>query len=175
MTFSENYTFEVLQSRRIRRQRALFWAKILSFMLMILVAVTLRSEPQLRMALFTAVTDAGMRVMGKTDQAVVQTDESQLSDMLQNPDLKEVMQAAPMQFTAPPSEVQAPATRDNSQGNRIKVNRPGAASGTSTTFKRVVPPSATRPTRPLQDGQIGGIQGTTDALQGLMQDLKISR
>jgi len=65
MGFSETYRHEVLQSRRDRSRRALFWSRILGIVLMLTIAAILRAEPDLRRALTTAGSDAILAMMGR--------------------------------------------------------------------------------------------------------------
>ncbi|MCX7558947.1 hypothetical protein OS190_05155 [Sulfitobacter sp. F26204] len=65
MSFAETYGQQVLESRRTRSQRAHLGAKIVSLLLMLLVAVTLRTEPELRSALLEAAMEAAMKATGR--------------------------------------------------------------------------------------------------------------
>lgn len=65
MGFSETYRHEVLQSRRDRSRRALFWSRILGIVLMLTIAAILQAEPDLRRALTTAGSDAILAMMGR--------------------------------------------------------------------------------------------------------------
>lgn len=58
MNFANTYSEEVLQSRRDRSRRAFFWARVLSFVLMITFAATLRADPKLRNLLMESGMDA---------------------------------------------------------------------------------------------------------------------
>lgn len=62
MSFRDVYSNEVLESRRARSQRARFWGKVVSIVLMLTVAVTLRTEPQLRSALVSAAMAGALQV-----------------------------------------------------------------------------------------------------------------
>lgn len=104
MSFADTYGHEVLESRRTRSQRAGFWAKLVSLMLMVLVAVTLRSEPELRRALIEASITAGMQITGR---AAPQTRSTGAGTFVS---------AAPATSAPPRSST---GLRD-----RIKVNRP---------------------------------------------------
>ena len=64
MSFSETYRAEVLQSRRDRSRRAFFWSRILGLVLMITIAVALRTEPDLRRAISSAAMDGVARLAG---------------------------------------------------------------------------------------------------------------
>ncbi len=110
MSFREIYANEVLEQRRTRAQRARFWGKVVSLVLMLTIAVTLRTEPQLRRALISAAMAGAMQVTGRSVPAAT-------------PDLPERFQDG---FQAMSARTPAPA---NSTGirDRIKVNRPGAA------------------------------------------------
>lgn len=66
MSFREIYANEALEQRRTVAQRARFWSKILSFLLMLTVALTLHTEPRLANALMTAAMEAGMEVTGRS-------------------------------------------------------------------------------------------------------------
>lgn len=59
MDFKETFSAEVYRSRMIRSQRALFWAKVTGFLLVLSVGASMRVEPALR----TAVANAGMSAM----------------------------------------------------------------------------------------------------------------
>tara|TARA_R110002124_G_scaffold20886_2_gene81200 strand:+ start:747 stop:1184 length:438 start_codon:yes stop_codon:yes gene_type:complete len=65
MEFAETYRYEVIQSRRDRSRRALFWSRILGIVLMLTIAGVLRSEPDLRRALSTAGSDAILAIAGR--------------------------------------------------------------------------------------------------------------
>lgn len=112
MSFREIYANEVLEQRRTRAQRARFWGKVVSLVLMLTIAVTLRTEPQLRRALISAAMAGAMQVTGRSVPAAT-------------PDLPERFQDG---FQAMSARTPAPAPA-NSTGirDRIKVNRPGAA------------------------------------------------
>lgn len=114
MSFREIYANEVLEQRRTRAQRARFWGKVVSLVLMLTIAVTLRTEPQLRRALISAAMAGAMQVTGRSVPAAT-------------PDLPERFQDGFQAMSArTPAPAPAPA---NSTGirDRIKVNRPGAA------------------------------------------------
>ena len=64
MGFADTYREEVLQSRRIRSRRVLFWSRIVGLALVILIAAILRAEPDLRRALLTAGMNTAARVTG---------------------------------------------------------------------------------------------------------------
>lgn len=100
MSFSDVYANEVLESRRTRSDRARFWAKIVSFLLMITVAVTLRSDPQLRVALISAAMNGVSNVMGTAQGPVVRIPNVQAT------------QAQPDTHAGPPK-------------TGVRVNRPG--------------------------------------------------
>ncbi len=74
MSFSETYHAEVLQSRRDRSRRAMFWARILGLVLVLTIGAILRSEPALRSALADVGMTAIMRVTGNgaSQQAATQ-------------------------------------------------------------------------------------------------------
>ncbi|WP_386625464.1 hypothetical protein [Sulfitobacter geojensis] len=105
MSFRDIYSNEVLESRLARSQRARFWGKVVSIVLMLTVAVTLRTEPQLRSALVSAAMAGAMQVTGRSVPAT-------------SPDLTAAFQAVPAN-TPPP----ASGTRVR---DRIKINRPGS-------------------------------------------------
>lgn len=65
MSFSDTYGQEVIESRRIRSERARFWAKLVGILLMLLVAVTMRSEPELRTALVGGAVERIMAMRGQ--------------------------------------------------------------------------------------------------------------
>ncbi len=67
MDFKDIYADEVLEARRDRSKRARFWAKIVSLVLVLTVASTLRSEPQLRLALMSAGVDGISALRGSSD------------------------------------------------------------------------------------------------------------
>ncbi|MGC1503094.1 MAG: hypothetical protein WA782_03035 [Sulfitobacter sp.] len=107
MSFRDIYSNEVLESRRTRSQRARFWGKIVSILLMLTVAVTLRTEPQLRGALISAAMAGAMHVTGRSVPA-------------SSPDV-------PVAFAAPPHSSPEPVGNTKIR-DRIKVNRPGSSS-----------------------------------------------
>ena len=113
MTGDDTYLFELRKSRRIRSQRAMFWARITGVLLMILVAATFRIEPGLRIALTdTAVSG----VLALTSTAVKSPDPLPADPFASgraaygDPDL------TPQDAAAHPEEASRP--RD-----RVKVNR----------------------------------------------------
>lgn len=65
MDFRRTYHAEVLQSRRDRARRAIFWSRATGVLLMITVAATLRSEPELRRVLADAGINAMLKVTGR--------------------------------------------------------------------------------------------------------------
>ncbi len=65
MAFEDIYRSEVLQSRRDRSRRSLFWARVLGIMLMLTIGLTLRSEPDLRRALMEAGMNGIARIAGR--------------------------------------------------------------------------------------------------------------
>ncbi|MFY0646769.1 hypothetical protein [Sulfitobacter geojensis] len=101
MSFRDVYSNEVLESRRARSQRARFWGKVVSIVLMLTVAVTLRTEPQLRSALVSAAMAGAMQVTGRSVPAT-------------SPD-----------FTAASANTPPPASGTRVR-DRIKINRPGS-------------------------------------------------
>ena len=175
MTFSENYRYEVLQSRRTRRTRALFWAKVLSLLLMILVAVTMRSEPHLRQALTSAAMEAAMNVAGKVTQAQAEPSASVPDDMDRVPDPSQMMRYLPTLMDSMAEETKVLREETDRAPQGIKINRPGVAQDSGTGFKRVLAPTAERQTRPSRDGQIKDTQAAADALQNLMKDFKVGQ
>jgi len=67
MSFAETYKHEILQSRRDRSRRSMFWARILGLVLMLTIGAILRSEPQLRQGLMDAGIEAVLKLT-KQDQ-----------------------------------------------------------------------------------------------------------
>ncbi|MDD9719981.1 hypothetical protein PVW51_04725 [Sulfitobacter sp. PR48] len=104
MDFFETYRHEVLQSRRDRSRRALFWSRILGIVLMLTIAAILRAEPDLRRALTTAGSDAILAMMGRDAAATPQASPAVLPQGAEN------------------NAVQV-STRPR---DRVKVNRPTA-------------------------------------------------
>ncbi|WP_281991355.1 hypothetical protein [Sulfitobacter geojensis] len=110
MSFRDVYSNEVLESRRARSQRARFWGKVVSIVLMLTVAVTLRTEPQLRSALVSAAMAGAMQLTGRSVPAT-------------SPDFTAAFQAIPADTPLPASDTRV---RD-----RIKINRPGSDANTA--------------------------------------------
>lgn len=110
MSFRDIYSNEVLESRRARSQRARFWGKVVSIVLMLTVAVTLRTEPQLRSALVSAAMAGALQVTGRSVPAT-------------SPDFTAAFQAIPADTPLPASDTRV---RD-----RIKINRPGSDANTA--------------------------------------------
>ncbi|MBD3664228.1 hypothetical protein [Sulfitobacter aestuariivivens] len=107
MTLAYTYREQVRVSRQDRSRRAFFWAKVVSFVLMITVAATLRADPELRRVLINAGMDAVSRVMQVSGQQ------------------SHIAQHAPAKSSWKPNKTSnptgaAPLTPD------IKVNRYGA-------------------------------------------------
>ncbi len=175
MTFLENYRYEVLQSRRTRRTRALFWAKVLSLMLMILFAVTLRSEPQLRQALTSAAMETAMKVAGRVAQPQAAPGPLMPDATGRVPDPSQMMRYLPTLMDGMDKETQGFAEETTPATERIRINRPEPAGDRSTGFKRVLAPTAAPRTRPSRDGQIRDTQAAADALQNLMKDFKVGQ
>ena len=69
MEFSDTYRDQVLQSRKDRSRRAIFWSRIVGVVLMLTVGVILRSEPGLRADLANAGMDFIATVSGQQDVA----------------------------------------------------------------------------------------------------------
>jgi hypothetical protein len=105
MSFRDTYSNEVLESRRTRSQRARFWGKVVSIVLMVTVAVTLRTEPQLRSALVSAAMAGVMQVTGRSVPA-------------SSPDFTTAFQAIPVATSA--------AEGSKRVRDKIKINRPGS-------------------------------------------------
>ena len=117
MRFRETYSEAVRDSRRIRAQRAGFWAKWASLALVITVGATLRSEPELRQALMNVGMDAVMAVSGQTPPPAPE-----------GTDLQALLQQA-QAFAPPPTDV---APRD-----AIRVNRPGLGVDGGSAIHRI--------------------------------------
>lgn len=153
MSFAEVYSEEVIETRRIRAQRARFWARIVSLLLMITVAATLHSEPRLRAALFSAAID-GLLSFNRTEAATFETstpplgnaphpaaDHEGLMELLKQLQPGNLGSAAPSQ-SAPEASAHP---RDT-----VKVNRFGDSPfGPEPSFKRVGPKVESSPA--LQD------------------------
>lgn len=110
MSFRDVYSNEVLESRRARSQRARFWGKVVSIVLMLTVAVTLRTEPQLRGALVSAAMAGAMQLTGRSVPAT-------------SPNFTAAFQANPADTPLPASDTRV---RD-----RIKINRPVSDANTA--------------------------------------------
>ena len=100
MKFAETYRHEVIQSRRDRSRRALFWSRVLGIVLMLMIAAVLRSEPELRRALSTAGSDAILAMAGRVAAPA-------------GVDLPKGADDTAVQISARPRD-------------RVKVNRPGS-------------------------------------------------
>ncbi|OAN80658.1 hypothetical protein A8B82_01030 [Sulfitobacter sp. EhC04] len=100
MDFAETYRHEVIQSRRDRSRRALFWSRIVGILLVLTIAAILRVEPELRRALAIAGSDAIIAVMGRSTPDTAQAA------------LPQGAQGTQIQVSARPRD-------------RVKVNRPG--------------------------------------------------
>ncbi|NNE51112.1 MAG: hypothetical protein HKN30_01765 [Sulfitobacter sp.] len=67
MEFSDTYREQVILSRSDRSRRAMFWSRILGILLMLLVAVILRTEPQLRSDLLRVGIETAMKLTQRYD------------------------------------------------------------------------------------------------------------
>ena len=145
MRFSETYSEAVRETRRIRAQRAGFWAKWVSLALLITIGATLRSEPGLRQALMSAGMDAVMALTGSVPPSSRSTADTT--------DLEALLQQA---------HAMAPSEQDPDSQEAVKVNRPGISAGTGSGIHRIrVTPSTGTPQMapdPLSEmaAQIGG-------------------
>lgn len=120
MSFSDTYGHAVLETRRIRAQRARFWAKIVSFALMITVGVTLHTEPELRQGLMNAAMQGGMTLTGRESAALAPL-----------PSFASDSDRAAVEKLLRQAEQNAQETP-----GRIKVNRPSADSEGAINFER---------------------------------------
>ncbi len=98
MRFAETYAHETLQSRKIRAQRAFFWARIVGLALMITIGATLRADPELRGVLMRV----GMDVISKVAD----------------------LQGTPTHQSASTRPQQTSPRAGNLPTARIKINRP---------------------------------------------------
>jgi len=105
MRFREIYRTEVLQSRRDRSRRALFWSRVTGIALMLTIGAALRADPALRTALMNAGMNAMLRIADT--QGTTQVPKTQTA------------QASPTQGPLPVS--------------RIKINRPAATANETAT------------------------------------------
>lgn len=168
MSFAETYNHEVIETRRIRAQRARFWAKLISLLLMITIAAVLRSEPQLRSALMGAAVDGVTALRGETASAQAAPIPSGQTPGMAMADPEAVLgllrkiqpgqqAVGPVPGTADPAMPQSPGFLTRTPlptdptlqintpqaGSGIKVNRPTGHSG--PRFQRVQPHAATHP------------------------------
>ncbi|QFT57374.1 hypothetical protein FIU94_00945 [Sulfitobacter sp. THAF37] len=122
MNFAETYRHEVLQSRRDRSRRALFWSRILGIVLMLTIGAVLRAEPDLRRALATAGSDAILAMTGRAAAAP----------------------AAPLSVpAAPPQTAQDHGVRVATRPrDRVKVNRPANAQPVADATGPAIDPAA---------------------------------
>lgn len=121
MSFAETYAEERLESRRIRAERARFWAKCVSLILMLTVALALRSEPQLRQALMSAGVDGIAALAGQKPGRAT-------------PDLGEAELAALQEWQArldAGAGVEPAPQPQTGLRDAVKVNRFGTESATS--------------------------------------------
>lgn len=146
MSFADTYGQEVIESRRIRSERARFWAKLVGFALMLLVAVTLRSEPELRSALVSAGVERLMALRGEAQPDAGLAIPSQVSAPTSDGDanrvmeLLERMQPGTIGRNAAPPPPQGAGTVPNNQSAGIRVNRHSATGGPDgPRFIRVAP------------------------------------
>lgn len=149
MSFSDTYKEEVLQSRRTRSQRAGFWAKVVSFVLMIMVAATLRSEPELRQAVVAAGTDTVLKVTGRDAQTATSFSPSARLGQGTQQSSPAILDALSKQIEGV-SKVGQIEPFVKPQENRIKVNRGGQLNGNGPRFTSVLPRDAS-----------GDMQGTS--------------
>lgn len=188
MSFAETYSHEVIETRRIRAQRARFWAKLISLLLMITVAAVLRSEPQLRTALMSAAVD-GVTALRGTDTPTPGTpvptaqspgtamaDPEAVLGLLRKMQPGKVpgtidpagqSQSGPVFGTSVPVEPSA-QSEVPSAGAGIKINRPSGHSG--PRFQRAAPRATAEPEPPTSSptvdinaiaNQIGKVLGGT--------------
>lgn len=161
MSFEETYQAEVLQSRRTRSQRAHFWAKITGFALMLTIAVTLRSEPEFRMAIIEAGMAGVMAVTGKVAPASPDRSNAPL---------------LPQRVATSSQETSSSADSNNRVRARprdaVPVNRFGAQSGEATQIPSILQPGAATapPTAPTADPT-----GMANDLGRLLQNLNPGR
>ncbi len=165
MSFGDTYKEEVLQSRRTRSQRAGFWAKVVSFVLMIVVAATLRSEPELRHALIAAGTDGVLSVTGRQSTSAPVSTPTALPHSAGLEGLtRQIDQngttglVAP--FVTPPPE------------NGIKINRLGRDGTAGPRFKSVTPINTAQDTAP-QPTQDAEAQEAAETLGRLLQNFNV--
>ena len=137
MTFKDTYADAVLESRRIRSQRAGFWAKVVGLLLVLTIGATLRSEPQLRLALMSAGMDAVMAMTGRAPPEPQPTQPAV-------PDL------SALRSLLPNAQQQTTPVDDTPPDSGIKINRPGASTPGGARFERVTPETASAPAPPAQ-------------------------
>jgi hypothetical protein len=126
MSFQDVYHNEVLLSRRTRSQRSHFWAKVVGVVLMVIIGATLRSEPQLRQALFTAGMDGVAAASG-----AVQAPSQVSQPAYQLPDTSQMQgMFAQTQNAQPGAPVQTKVVAR--PRDAVRVNRHGAGPALAT-------------------------------------------
>ncbi len=138
MSFEETYQAEVLQSRRTRSQRALFWAKIVGFALMLTIGAVLRSEPQLRQAIMGLGMDA-IKTASDT-KSPAQSAPSGVP-IAGTPDISQIgallSQMQGTQAAAPPAPDPAVGKPTTGFRDAVRVNRHGSGQGGPSPFQSV--------------------------------------
>lgn len=132
MSFDETYQAEVLLSRRARSQRALFWAKIVGFVLMLTVGATLRSEPQMLRAIMGLGMDA-IKTAGPTQAPPASVQVGNMPDLSQIGSLLSQVQGA--QPPAPQLQEPALAKPTNGFTDAVRVNRHGSGQSSPSPFQ----------------------------------------
>lgn len=136
MSFEETYQAEVLLSRRARSQRALFWAKVVGFVLMLTVGATLRSEPQLRQAIFGLGMDA---IKTAADTSPASRTAPTIGPSTEAPDMSQIgallSQIQGGQPPAPQLQETVPAKPTTGFRDAVRVNRHGSGQSSPTPFQ----------------------------------------
>lgn len=139
MSFAETYSHELLETRRIRSQRARFWSKIVSLALMLTLGAVFYSEPQLRFALMQAGTKGVMQLTGRS--AAGASDAPALPGGGDLSGLQNLLQAAQQQSAAP----------NTSPRPTVVINRGGDSTPGQPRFQRVGNGEEQAPVQGLND------------------------
>lgn len=119
MSFAETYSYERLETRRIRSQRARFWAKVVSLLLMLTLGAVFYTEPQLRQSLMQAGMQGVMTLTGRNATPAQAPDSGNVAN------LQQLLQQAQGSTPAPAPEP------------GVRVNRYGPETSTRPQFQRV--------------------------------------
>lgn len=156
MSFAETYSHELLETRRIRSQRARFWAKIVSFALMLTLGATFYSEPQLRQAIMQTGMQGVMSLSGRS-AAVPQTSV-----------------ALPTDLAALQNQLQQDQTGAPQVSTGIKVNRFGPDSSARPVFRKVQP-ATEAPAAQMAPNQGTDSTAMAQQLGRLLQKLQVGQ